>query len=472
MMILKMSFSASILIFVIIIIRITMLQWLPKKTFRVLWSVALYRLLVPFFRTSKFSFYTLLNVLKNRLVNTNAFSELEFSIDRNTVSDTMSNISSTVTLTNTVGVDILLIQIIWIIGICICTLFFLISHFRCLIKYRMSLPVENAVIEIWKQEHPIWRRVEIRQSDRITTALTYGLFRPIVLLPKTMDYMDETQLQYILTHEYAHIREFDIILKWFLAFSVCVHWFNPFVWIMYTLANRDIELSCDETVIWTLGETVRYSYALTLIELEEKKSSYTPFANCFNKNPIEERMVLIMKTRKINFAGILAALAIVISASIAFTTDSVSEASETVRFVAQEITSEDIGTPDEFKQTATSTSSVDFVKSQKIVKLINRSVSEHNVENGQMVLYKDQDKAWSLRQGETVCIDVTIEDVLKDGQTVVIGSVIENCYSDIFIGKISQRKSVEFTAPKEGDYVFYLIGASSDTIRIQSLSVS
>ena len=246
MTILKMNFLASILIFVITFIRITMLQWLPKKTFPVLWSVVLYRLLVPFFVSSKFSVYTLINVLKNRLINTTTFLELEFSIDRNAVSDIASNITSTVPLTNVADMNILLIRVLWIIGICVCALFFLISHFRCLMEYKTSLPVENALIEKWKQEHFIKRRVDIRQSDKVTTALTYGLFRPVVLLPKTTDWTDETQLQYILTHEYAHIQELDILLKWFLAISVCVHWFNPFVWIMYILANRDIELSCDE----------------------------------------------------------------------------------------------------------------------------------------------------------------------------------------------------------------------------------
>ncbi len=472
MTILKMSSSASILVFAIIIIRTTMLQWLPKKTFPVLWSVALYRLLVPFFATSKFSVYTLLNILKNRLVNTTAISELGFSIGRNAVSDTASDIASSVALTNVAGMNILLFRGLWIIGICACTLFFLISHFRCLMEYKTSLPVENAVIEKWKQEHSIRRKVDIRQSDKTTTALTYGLFRPVVLLPKTINWTDETQLQYILAHEYVHIRKFDILLKWLLTFSVCVHWFNPFVWIMYILANRDIELSCDETVVWTLGETVKYSYALTLLELEEKKSFFTPFANRFSKNPIKERMVLIMKTRKVNFMGILASFVIVIGTSIAFTTDSVAKASEPVSFATQDTASEGIEPQNNFKETKTANCPVDFVKSQQVINLINGTASEHNVENGQMVLYKNQNRTWPLKQGETICIDVNIEDVLKDGQTAVIGYVIDNLYTNIFSGKITQNESVEFTAPKEGNYAFYFIGASSDTIRIQSLFVS
>lgn len=241
---------------------------------------------------------------------------------------------------------------------------------------------------------------------------------------------------------------------------------------MYILANRDIELSCDETVVWTLGETVRYSYALTLIELEEKKSSFTPFANRFSKNPIEERMVLIMKTRRVSFIGILSAFAIIISTSIAFTTDSVSEASGTVRFTSQDTTPEGIETPNNFMETRTANCSVDFVKSEEVINLKNGTASEHDAENGKMILYKDQNETWSLKQGETICIDVNIEDVFKDGQTAVIGYVIDNSYTDIFSGKITHNESVEFVAPKEGNYAFYFIGASSDTIYIHSLSIS
>ncbi len=93
--------------------------------------------------------------------------------------------------------------------------------------------------------------MEIRQSDRIAALLTYGVLRPVVLIPKQTDWTDETRLKVILTHEFVHIRRFDTLTKLLLAAALCIHWFNPFVWVMYVLANRDIELSCDETVVRT-----------------------------------------------------------------------------------------------------------------------------------------------------------------------------------------------------------------------------
>ena len=75
---------------------------------------------------------------------------------------------------------------------------------------------------------------------------------------------------------------------------------RPLVWVMYVLANRDIELSCDETVVRTFGETMKSAYALALIGLEERKSGVAaPLFNYFAKNAITERINAIMSTRQL-----------------------------------------------------------------------------------------------------------------------------------------------------------------------------
>ncbi len=170
--------------------------------------------------------------------------------------------------------------------------------------------------------------MEIRQSDKIAVPLTYGILRPVILLPKTTDWTDEMRLRYILTHEFTHIRRFDTLTKLALAAAFCVHWFNPLVWAMYILANRDIELSCDETVIRTLGETIKSAYALTLIELEEKKSRLTPLVNNFSKNATEERIVSIMKIRKFSLPIIVVAVLLVAGITIGFATSNIKAGDE------------------------------------------------------------------------------------------------------------------------------------------------
>lgn len=105
-------------------------------------------------------------------------------------------------------------------------------------------------------------------AGRISSPLTFGVLRPVILVPKKTDWTDETALRYVLEHEFVHIQRFDVLSKLLLIAAVCVHQFNLLVWVMYVLANRDLELSCDETVLRRFGGDVRAAYARVLIRME------------------------------------------------------------------------------------------------------------------------------------------------------------------------------------------------------------
>ncbi|WP_164821653.1 M56 family metallopeptidase [Paenibacillus koleovorans] len=312
---LNMSFSAVILILAIVIIRVLLLHKLPKRTFLVLWSVALCRLLIPFEVSSRFSIYSVINMLKGSVSGTDSpLAGIPVMLTHTAITETAA------TLPEAVNANVSPLLIIWFIGFAVCTLFFLVTHLRCRKEYKTALPIDNVFVKRWQQVHPMWRGVQIRQSDLVFAPLTYGIFRPIVLLPKQIDWTDETRLRYILTHEFVHIRRFDTLTKLVLAIALCVHWFNPFVWLMYVLANRDIELSCDEAVVRAFKGNVKSAYALTLIGLEEKKSRFTPLVNNFSKHAIEERIVSIMKIKKRHVLTLILAVVLVSSVTLLFAT--------------------------------------------------------------------------------------------------------------------------------------------------------
>lgn len=322
MSILNMSLSAAFLIIAIVLIRALMLHKLPKRTFLALWFIALCRLLVPVSISSRFSIYTLASILRETFFKANTAPTMPnmtaFPSAWAVPDITAPTLAGTV---STASAGLSPVSAIWLLGLSVCILAFLVTHLRCRWDYKTALPIDNEFVIKWLSEHPTRRRMQIRQSDKIAAPLTYGLFRPIVLLPKTTDWTEETKLRYILTHEYVHIRRLDILLKWLLTAALCVHWFNPFVWVMYILANRDIELSCDEAVVRTFGETAKSAYALTLIGLEEKKSRLTPLVNNFSKYAIEERINAIMKMKKTSIVGIILAIALVIGTTTAFATN-------------------------------------------------------------------------------------------------------------------------------------------------------
>ena len=95
---------------------------------------------------------------------------------------------------------------------------------------------------------------------------------------------------------------------------------------MYVLANRDMELRCDEAVIRRFGADSRSAYALALLSMEEKRSGLEPFASAFSKNAIEERIIAIMKMKKRSIAVILTAAALVCCVGVGFATSAKDEA--------------------------------------------------------------------------------------------------------------------------------------------------
>ncbi len=210
----------------------------------------------------------------------------------------------------------------------LCALFFALVYFKCHKEFQMSLPVENAFTQQWLQTHQRRRTISIRQTSLVSAPLTFGVWHPVILMPKKTDWKNENALQYVLEHEFVHIRRFDIIKKLLLVIAVCVHWFNPLVWAMYILANRDIELSCDEAVVHRFGNNTRAAYAKILISMEETKSGFTPLCSNFSKNAIEERITAIMKIKKATILSLVVAAALVIGTGTVFATSAPAAAND------------------------------------------------------------------------------------------------------------------------------------------------
>jgi murein DD-endopeptidase MepM/ murein hydrolase activator NlpD len=141
----------------------------------------------------------------------------------------------------------------------------------------------------------------------------------VLLLPENLDWQDEGRLEYLFFHEYVHIRRLDILKKYLLTAVLCLHWFNPLVWVMFIVFNRDMELACDEAVLRQGGFESRKDYALLLINFQEQRSR-SPFGSHFSKNAVEERIVAIMKSGKSKPIFQLLSVILVVCALLCFTT--------------------------------------------------------------------------------------------------------------------------------------------------------
>lgn len=316
MNLLQMSFSGAVFITAVVLIRGAAIHKLPKKTFLVLWELVMFRLLIPFSIPSVFSVYT----LANHSISSTTWPEAGTGYDNPAMQGLFVTAQGAERPPADVSPSVSVWFMVWCAGILLTALFFVISYLRCLMEFRTALPVRSHYVEKWLGERPLKRRISVRQSDRISAPLTYGIFRPVILLPKKMDWKKEKQLQYVLSHEYVHICRYDTVTKLVAALALCIHWFNPFVWVMYLLFNRDIELACDESVIRQLGEKSKSAYSLMLIDMEAAKSGLLPFCNSFSKNAIEERITAVMKTKKPSLFVICIAAVLIVGVTTAFAT--------------------------------------------------------------------------------------------------------------------------------------------------------
>jgi len=337
-----MSVSASFIILAGIIIRAICIHKLPKRTFLAIWVIAVLRLIIPVSITSRFS---ILNISDSFLAIVPSGSAIrgqdafpattgtgttmsafvpDVIIDP-TMLDSGTIESYTTGVTSVAGTfefgGAFLLFVVWLtVAICL-ALYFIVAYLRCYKVYRTAMPIENNIfIQRWIESHPIKRGLRINQSDRINTPLTYGILKPVILLPSHMISSDNTRLTYILTHEYIHVRRFDALFKWILATTLALHWFNPLVWIMYILTNRDIELSCDEAVVNLLGDHRKTEYAMTLLGLAEERGKLLSLSNSFSKNAARERVVSIMKNHKFSYITMVAVIVAVSCVTLMFAT--------------------------------------------------------------------------------------------------------------------------------------------------------
>ena len=112
------------------------------------------------------------------------------------------------------------------------------------------------------------QRPEMKCCKGLKAPMLAGVFRSVLLLPE--ENMNGNELRYALLHELTHFKRRDIRLKSLCLLARCVHWFNPMVWYMARLVERDTELGCDEAALNYLPAKEHGAYGETIIHAVER----------------------------------------------------------------------------------------------------------------------------------------------------------------------------------------------------------
>lgn len=332
MSIAEMSLIGGIMILAVVILRAFGVNKLPKRAFILLWEIVLLRLLLPvsiplpILPAVNNSPYMQAIVPQGLPAHNNSQLNAIPGANGRYSSENEADTAPYVPKTNAEAKQparssessgrAMPIKAIYLIGVAAAAGFFALSYAYSMYKFSGSEEIENEYILNWLKSHKSARRISVRYYDKAVSPMTYGVLMPVILLPRDIDFSDRTRLDYILEHEFAHIRHFDSLKKLIAAAALCLHWFNPLVWLMNMLYNRDIELWCDECVIAKFGEESRSTYARVLIAMEELKISALPISG-FGRSPIKERITSIMKFKKTTIAAVICAVMLTVTAVVA-----------------------------------------------------------------------------------------------------------------------------------------------------------
>lgn len=310
MEILQMSMSASVLILFVLGVRRFFGKKISGEVLNLLWAIACCKLLLPF------SFSSLFGKLLDRagvryesLAGGFAAKLEPLRIPRGVFYGPGAAAPQARAFA----------KYLWLAGAACLALYFIYVYVRSVRILRTALPAEKELALRLRYGTPsMTRRVRVRISDRVASPLTYGIFRPVIVLPKETGGRCRGDLRYVLAHETAHIERWDCARKLCLAAALVFHWFNPLVWWMYHLANRDIELACDERVIRSAGRGQRRAYADMLVEWASAETEGSLLLSHLTEKFMEERIINIMKPKRVTVAGLILSVLVLLGAMVVY----------------------------------------------------------------------------------------------------------------------------------------------------------
>jgi len=300
--ILTMSFTGAIVIVFVLLARL-LLKKAPKAFSYALWTVVLFRLICPISFESAFS---LLPTKANPIGKDIVYIQMpQIDAGAAILNDSVNVILPAATpeiSANPLQIWVYIFSVVWVIGIAMLLAYSLLTLLQLNRRLKTATPYKDNIL----------------LSHEIETAFVLGVFRPKIYLPANL--IDE-QRNYILLHEQTHIKRFDHLMKVLSFVVLCLHWFNPLVWIAFFESSKDMEMSCDEAVVKQLGNEVKKDYSTSLLTLATGRRMVggTPLA--FGEGDTKARVKNVLNYREPNIWVVLAAGIALVFVVIGFTTN-------------------------------------------------------------------------------------------------------------------------------------------------------
>ena len=315
--ILNMSLTASIVILFVLLARL-FLKKTPKIFSYVLWAVVLFRLICP---VSVSAGVSVLGLFESPAAERNGITSTVEYVPSDIAHTEYPEIHLPTLGSNSVIADvneainenlpqgreqlaadpleatISFATYIWLAGMVVMLIYSFVSYGRLKRRLVGAVPF----------------RENIYLADHIASPFVMGLIRPRIYL---LSSLGEKEQEYIILHEKYHIRRGDHIIKVLSFAALCIHWFNPLVWLAFVLSGKDMEMSCDEAVVRKMGQDIRADYAASLLNLAtgQRILAGTPLA--FGEGNTKGRIKNLAGWKKPSLVIVLAASLVCVAAIV------------------------------------------------------------------------------------------------------------------------------------------------------------
>ena len=325
---LNLSISASWLVLAVLALRLVSKRS-PKWMNVLLWGIVALRLVLPFSIESALSLIPSAETVSPVAVQSAPAPTITsgVSVIDNAVNPSLSEHFAAVP---TASVNPLYVWTeiagwVWLIGLGAMLLYALVSYLRLRRRVRVSLPIQDYIY----------------LCDAISSPFILGVVKPHIYLPSGLD---EVQRQNVLAHEQAHLARRD---HWWkpLGFALlAVYWFNPVLWLAYTLLCRDIELACDERVIRTMDESAVKTYSTVLLACSMPRKAVITCPLAFGEVGVKERVKNALHYKKPAFWVVAASVAVCVVVAMCFLTNppTDTDAAGLVGFHREQVTYADV----------------------------------------------------------------------------------------------------------------------------------
>ena len=201
-----------------------------------------------------------------------------------------------------------LVLAVWLAGIVISLVQFLWYTRKCLKAYlettRDPLPEETELLEQVQKEFHGGRPARMYHA-MVLSPMTYGYFRPTILLPMSQLYTRD-ELRCVLLHELTHRYHRDSWIKLLVQILCCLFWWNPLMYLFRQDVNQTLELHCDASVCARLTPSEQCDYLQAIVgtmsfshsvqkRVKEKATTASRLSSQTQQEMIAQRMELLVK---------------------------------------------------------------------------------------------------------------------------------------------------------------------------------